>query len=173
MAASEELGILGVDNFHYFVAEPERSHTFYAKMLGWQPVAKTSDSMVQRTGQQCTVYEAGDIRVAVSTPESDTCRAGRYLRRHPAGIGSMTFHVEDIERAWNFLVNRKATPINGITDVQENGGLYRHFSITTPIGDVAFRFVEKRDFEGFAPGFESIPVPAGTCLLYTSDAADE
>ena len=40
MAASEELGILGVDNFHYFVSEPERSRQFYQDWFGWQPVAK-------------------------------------------------------------------------------------------------------------------------------------
>ena len=76
----------------------------------------------------------------------------------------MTFEVEDIERTWNFLINRKATPISGIIDVQEGGGRYQHFSITTPIGDVAFRFVQKTDFEGFAPGFTSLAIPAGTPL---------
>ena len=158
MAASEELGILGVDNFHYFVAEPERSKQFYEGMFGWQPVAQAGQDMVTRTGQNCTVYEGGGIRVAVSTPDNDRCRAGRYLKRHPAGIGSMTFHVEDIEKAWNFLINRQATPITGIQDIRENGGRYRHFSITTAIGDVAFRFVEKTDFEGFAPGFDALAV---------------
>ena len=87
--------------------------------------------MVERTGQQCTVYQSGAIRVAVSTPENETCRAGRYLRRHPAGIGSMTFEVEDIERTWNFLLNRQATPItessmHGRTEVATGTSVSRH-----------------------------------------------
>ena len=57
MAASEELGILGVDNFHYFVSEPERSRQFYQDWFGWQPVARAGGQMVERTGQQCTVYQ--------------------------------------------------------------------------------------------------------------------
>lgn len=156
MAASEELGILGVDNFHYFVSEPKRSEHFYQTLFGWQPVAKAGKDMADRTGQDCTVYAGGDIHVAVSTPQNSECRAGRYLRRHPAGIGSMTFEVANVDRAWKFLMGRQATPITGIQESREGGGLYRHFSITTAIGDVAFRFVEKRDFAGFAPGFESI-----------------
>ena len=74
----------------------------------------------------------------------------------------MTFHVEDVDKAWNFLMNRQATPITGIQESREGGGQYRHFSITTAIGDVAFRFVEKNDFEAFAPGFDTLPLDPNT-----------
>ncbi len=157
MAASVELGILGMDSFHFFVQRPERSHRFYADGLGWQPTWRSSDQMTNATGQRSTVYQGGGIKVVVSTPERDTCRAARYLSRHPAGIGSLTFEVEDIERAWSFLIGREATPIHAIRDTQtEDGGLFRHFSITTAFGDVSFRFMERRDTECFAPGFEAV-----------------
>ncbi len=158
MAASEELGILGVDSYHYFVSDPERSKAFYRDMFGWTPVAKSGSDMDERSGQACTVYQGADIRVAVSSPTNDTCRAGRFLKRHPAGIGSMSFEVEDLDRAWRFLQDRQATPITGIQEFRVDGGRYRHFSITTAIGDVAFRFVERRDYGGFAPGFEDLKV---------------
>ena len=157
MAASEELGIIGVDSVHYFVHKPDRSHRFYTELFGWQPVAISGEEMTARSGQQCTVYQGGDIRVAVSNPLNDTCRAARYLRRHPAGIGSMTFLVEDIDKTWNFLLKRDGTPLHSIRESRENGGRYRHFSITTAIGDVTFRFAQKDDFEGFAPGFTLPP----------------
>lgn len=156
MAASEELGIVGVDSYHYFVREPDRSARFYTELFGWKEVARASDPMVWATGQRSHVYQAGTVRAVVSTPERDTCRAARYLRRHPAGIGSMTFRVEDLDRAWRFLEQHDGTPIHAIRETQDaQGGRYRHFSITTAIGDVTFRFCEKTDFEGFAPGFDS------------------
>ena len=68
MAASEELGILGVDNFHYFVAEPDRSKQFYEGMFGWQPVAQAGQDMVARTGQNCTVYEGGGFESQSAPP---------------------------------------------------------------------------------------------------------
>ncbi len=162
MAASEELGILGLDSLHYFVRKPERSDTFYRRGMGFQTTWRSSEAMVAQTGQRSTVYEAGQIRVVVSTPERDSCRAARYLRRHPAGIGSLTFQVESVERAWQFLERRGGTFIHGIRETRAGDGAFRHFSITTAIGDVAMRFVERVDFDGFAPGFERAPTAAET-----------
>jgi len=114
--------------------------------------------MVRATGQRSAVYAAGDARAVVSTPEREGCRADRYLRRHPDGVGSLSFQVEDLDRAWRFLDERKATFIHDIRETRHpSGGRYRHFSITTAIGDVAFRFCEKCDFPAFAPGFEPWP----------------
>jgi 4-hydroxyphenylpyruvate dioxygenase len=157
MAASVELGILGMDSFHFFVHRPERSHRFYTEGLGWHPAWRSNDEMTKSTGQRSTVYESGGIRAVVSTPERDTCRAARYLNRHPAGIGSLTFEVEDIDRAWNFLLKREATPIHAIRRTKtEDGGQFSHFSITTAFGDVSFRFLQRHDTEQFAPGFQRV-----------------
>lgn len=157
MAASEELGIIGVDSFHYFVREPDRSHRFYTERFGWQEVARASEPMVVATGQRSHVYQAGTIRVVVSSPERPDCRAARYLRHHPAGVGSLTFRVADLDRAWSFLAERDGTPIHGIRETRDGqGGRYRHFSVTTALGDVTFRFCEKNDWQGFAPGFEAV-----------------
>lgn len=159
MAASEELGILGVDSWHYFVRQPERSRNFYERGFGWREVARAGADLVERSGQRSTVYQSGDVRVVVSTPEDDRCRAARYLKRHPAGVGTVTFLVEDIERTWRFLQARGGTPIHEIVEVRENGGRFRHFAITTAIGDVAFRFLERTDYPSFAPGFETVEAP--------------
>ena len=59
MAASEELGIKGIHNFHFFVEKPERSFDFYTRGFGWDEVAKSSDEMEARSGQKSKVYAAG------------------------------------------------------------------------------------------------------------------
>ena len=157
MAASEELGIIGMHSIHFFVHDAPRSHRFYTETLGWHPVARAGGAMVAETGQACTVYRGGDVQVAVSSPVTPACRAARYLRRHPPGVGSLSFLVEDLDRTWRFLVDRDATPIHRIRDTRDTSGArFRHFSITTAIGDVSFRFVERTGWEGFAPGFEPV-----------------
>jgi 4-hydroxyphenylpyruvate dioxygenase len=155
MAASEELGLKGLHSFHYFVHQAERSHEFYTQKFGWSEIARSNAQMQELTGQKSRVYQGGGVRVCVSTPITDTCRAARYLRRHPAGIGSLSFEVEDIDKTWEVLLAREATPIHKIRETKANGGLFRHFSITTGIGAVAFRFIEVNDWDGFAPGFEA------------------
>ena len=159
MAASEELGIIGLHSAHYFVHDAERSRHFYEDRFGWRAAFRSDADLTHRSGQQSTVYEAGQVRVAVSTPVDGTPRAARYLKRHPDGIGTLAFRVRDIDRAWSFLLPRGGTPIHGIErHALADGGRYSHFSITTAIGDVTFRFVQIDDSEGFAPGFEAVAV---------------
>ena len=56
MAASEELGILGVDN-HYFVSEPELPSVYQ----DWLAAVAKAGKRWWATGQQCTVCESGAI----------------------------------------------------------------------------------------------------------------
>lgn len=157
MAASEALGILGLHSLHFFVHEADRSARFYHESLGWQATWQAGAALQVRGRQRCTVYQAGDIRVAVSTPHGEGGRAWRYLRRHPAGIGTLTFEVADVEAAFAFLAARGGTFVHGIEETRlPDGGRYRDFVITTAIGDVAFRFCDRRDTDIFAPGFERI-----------------
>ena len=95
MAASEELGIKGIHNFHFFVEKPERSFDFYTRGFGWDEVAKSSDEMEARSGQKSKVYAAGDIDVLVSTPQK---------RRMPC----RTLPSTTPSRRWfNFLRSRR------------------------------------------------------------------
>lgn len=158
MAASEALGIKSLHAIHYYVADAARSRRFYEDCFGWQATWKADPVFVARSRQACTVYQAGDIRVAVSSPlEGSQGRAARYLSRHPAGIGSLTFEVEDVEATWRFLEGRGGTFIHRIeTTKTPDGGQFRHFSVTTALGDVSFRFCDRRDTDHFAPGFERL-----------------
>ncbi len=158
MAASEELGLLGLDAIHFFSNQPKRSHRFYTELFGWKQIATSNPEMEKRSGQESKVYESGSTRVVVSSilDAEKEGRASRYLRRHPEGVGSLTFAVEDIERAWRFLDERGGTFISGIHEDKDSDGRYRHFSVTTAIGDVSFRFAERNDYQNFAPGFQGV-----------------
>jgi 4-hydroxyphenylpyruvate dioxygenase len=154
MAAKEHLGLIGYDSFHFVVENLERSRAFYTQRLDFKEVARASDELVQRGGQQSTVYGAGDVRVVVSTPLSQQSKASRYLRRHPSGVMSLSFRVEDLDRTMAFLDKRGGTFLaDPVEDKDERGGRYRSVEIATPLGDVAFRFVERTDYRAFAPGF--------------------
>jgi 4-hydroxyphenylpyruvate dioxygenase len=100
------------------------------------------------------VFGAGEVRVCVSTPLAERSKAARFLRRHPAGVMSLSFRVENLGDTIRFLEARGGTFLaDPIEDVDERGGRYRAVEIATPLGDVAFRFVERSDYRVFAPGF--------------------
>jgi 4-hydroxyphenylpyruvate dioxygenase len=154
MSAPEHIGIIGYDSFHFVVEDLERSRAFYTQRLDFKEVARASDDLTQRGGQQSVVFGAGDVRVCVSTPLGQTSKASRYMRRHPAGVMSLSFRVQDLDKTIEFLDKRGGTFLaEPIEARDERGGRYRSVEIATPLGDVAFRFVERTDFRAFAPGF--------------------
>src|SRR5258708_37669657 len=93
---SSSIGILGYDSFHFVVENLERSRAFYTQKLDFKEVARASDDLVQRSGQQSVVFGAGDARVCVSTRLNQSCKASRYLQRHPAGVMSLSFRVKSL-----------------------------------------------------------------------------
>jgi 4-hydroxyphenylpyruvate dioxygenase len=157
-AASEGLGLTGFDSFHFLVGDLERSHQFYTRLLDWPLVARSNDALTERSAQKSHVYAAGNIQVVVSTPQSARGRAATYLRSHPDGVSSVSFRVRDLEQTWDFLAPRGATFLSDIETFRDSqGGTYRRFLIATPLGDLAYRFVERKDYSGFAPEFDAVP----------------
>jgi 4-hydroxyphenylpyruvate dioxygenase len=147
-------GITGYDSFHFVVGDLERSRRFYVDKLGFGEVARAGAELSLQSGQQSAVFGSGDVRICVSTPIAERSKAARYLRRHPAGVMSMSLRVEDLNRAIAFLEERGGTFLSDtVEDTDPQGGCYRSVEIATPLGDVAFRFVERSNYRAFAPGF--------------------
>jgi 4-hydroxyphenylpyruvate dioxygenase len=152
----QPIGILAYDSIHFVVESPERSRDFYTEKFDFQEVARAGDSLVERSGQQSFVYGAGDVRVCVSTPlaHANQSKAARFLRRHPAGVMSLGFRVTSLDQTIAALEARGGTFLSEpVEDFTPEGGRYRAVEIATPLGDVAFRFVERSDYPAFAPGF--------------------
>jgi len=150
----EHIGIIGYDSFHYVVENLERSRSFYTSKFDFKEVARSGDDLVARSGQQSVVFGAGDVRVCVSTPLAQHSKAARFLKRHPAGVMSLSFRVQNLDATMAFLDKRGGTFLSDPVQADDgHGGRYRSVEIATPLGDVAFRFVERADYRAFAPGF--------------------
>jgi 4-hydroxyphenylpyruvate dioxygenase len=151
--AGEHIGILGYDSFHFVVENLERSRAFYAGRFDFKEVARAGDDLAERSGQQSVVFGAGQARVCVSTPLRQPSKAARYLKRHPAGVMSLSFRVKNLDETMAFLEKRGGTFLADPLEDRDGDGRYRSVEIATPLGDVAFRFVERTDYPRFAPGF--------------------
>jgi 4-hydroxyphenylpyruvate dioxygenase len=148
------LGLLGYDSFDFVVQDLERSRRFYVDKLDFKEVARADDERALRTGQQSIVFGAGDVRVCVTTPLAQRSTAARFLRRHPAGVMSLSLRVESLDDSIAFLEARGGTFVSdAVEDTDAGGARYRSVEIATPLGDVTFRLVERREYRAFAPGF--------------------
>lgn len=161
MVKVEPIGIKRLEAIHYYVHDLERSRRFYTKMLDFREIGVSDPELEHRTQQRSAMFEAGAIRVLVSEPVGEGGRAWRWLEKHPDGVGTLIFEVEDIERAFVLLEGRGATPITDVIHTTLAGGRFSTFSITTPFGGTTFRFVERRGEVDLFPTFVRHPEPRG------------
>jgi 4-hydroxyphenylpyruvate dioxygenase len=148
----ESLGIKRLEGIHYYVRDLERSRQFYCGKLDFTETWRSSPEL-EATGKQTSAcFSAGNINVVCSSPNGDGGRAARFLGKHPDGVGTLIFEVEDIEKTFKLLEERGGTPIDDIQTFEDDGGTLKQFSITTPFGDCTFRFRERRGYKGLFPG---------------------
>ena len=162
MAKLESLGIKTLESIHWYVHDLERSRNFYTKGLDFAELGVSSPELETQGRQKSAVFQAGDIVLMVSQPVGEGGRAARWLRKHPDGVGTLNFEVEDVEKTFRLLEQRGATLINDVqrfTDAR--GGKLAMFSITTPFGDTTFRFIQRDGYSDLYPGYIRHPTPVG------------
>ncbi|HET8733126.1 MAG TPA: VOC family protein [Anaeromyxobacteraceae bacterium] len=157
----EPLGIVRIEALHYYVHDLARSRRFYTERLDFAEVARSTPALEAEGHQRSAAFEAGDVRIVCSEPAGEGGRAYRYLRKHPDGVGTVVFEVEDAARCFRLLEERGGTPITDVQEHRDDGGTLRTFHITTPLGDTTFRFVERRGYRGLYEGMERLEPPAG------------
>jgi 4-hydroxyphenylpyruvate dioxygenase len=168
----EPLGIVRVEALHYYVHDLERSRRFYVDRMDFAELAVSSPQLERDGRQRSAVFQAGDVRVVCSQPVGDGGRAWRYLRKHPDGVGTVVFEVEDADRCFRLLEERGGTPISDVQTWEDEGGALRTFNVTTPLGDTTFRFVERRGYRGLYPGMLVHPARRGGCNAFGFGAVD-
>ena len=153
MAKLESLGIKRLEGIHYYVHDLERSRQFYCGKLDFAETWRSSPDLEKVGRQKSACFSAGNINVVCSSPLGDGGRAARFLSKHPDGVGTLIFEVEDADKTFRLLEERGGTMIDDIqTYKDDSGGTLRQFSITTPFGDCTFRFRERRGYKALFPG---------------------
>ena len=93
------------------VSDLERSRQFYCGKLDFAETWRCSPD-VEKTGKQTSAcFSAGNINVVCSSPLGEGGRAARFLSKHPDGVGTLIFEVEDIEKTFKLLEERGGTKL--------------------------------------------------------------
>jgi 4-hydroxyphenylpyruvate dioxygenase len=160
-----KLGIRKLAGLHHYVRDLERSRRFYVECMGFAEVGRSSPELERAGRQRSLVFQAGDVTVTCSTPVGEGGRAWRYLSKHPDGVGTLAFEVEDIRRTFAKLDESGGTPISDIFSVEDEHGRMDTFSITTPFGDTTFRFIQRNGYRGLFPGMDAYETPRGSGVV--------
>jgi 4-hydroxyphenylpyruvate dioxygenase len=155
------LGIRKIAALIYYVHDLERVRRFMLDNLDFAEVAVSGPDLTRRGRQRSAVFQAGGVTMVACAPEGEGGRAWRFLRKHPEGIGTVAFDVEDIEHTFRLLEERGGTLITDIERMQERDSEVATFSMTTPFGDTTFRFMQCRGNPAQYPGMAWHPHPLG------------
>jgi 4-hydroxyphenylpyruvate dioxygenase len=155
------LGIVRLESLHYYVHDLPRMRRFLCDTCDFAELGETSPEADARSGMHGVVFRAGECTVVVSVALRPDSPAGRFLARHPEGVGELILQVEDAQAAWDLLDGRGGTPTSRVETLPEHGGTWASFAITTPIGDTRFRFVQRTRFDAPVPGFVAHAAPRG------------
>ncbi len=152
-ASLTPLGIRRIEALHYYVRDLPRTRRFFVDQLDFAEIGASGPELERQGRQRSAAFRAGDALFVIHQPIGEGGRAWRYLRKHPEGVGTVVFEVEEIDRAFRLLDERGGTLITDVQRFTEADGTLAMFSITTPFGDTTFRFVERRGYGRLFPGF--------------------
>jgi 4-hydroxyphenylpyruvate dioxygenase len=161
MAQLESLGIRKIESLLYYVRDLPRVRRFFIDQLDFAEVGVSSPELEREGRQRSAVFKAGAVTLVICEPVGEGGRAWRWLRKHPEGVGTLVFEVEDIEKTFRLLDERGGTMITDVQRFSDEGGTLAMFSITTPFGDSTFRFVERSGYRALFPGLVAHDKPIG------------
>jgi len=158
--AASSIGIRRIEALHYYVHDLDRTRRFFVERLDFTALGASGPELEREGRQRSAAFKAGDALFVIHQPVGEGGRAWRYLKKHPEGVGTVVFEVEDAARAFALLDERGGTFITDVQRFTDDGGTLAMFSITTPFGDTTFRFIEHRGYRSLFPGFVAAPAPA-------------
>ncbi len=137
----ENLGIQRVDHVDFVVHDIARSRGFYGQKMDMALTAQSDAAFEEEFGETSLLFEAARSRIRVTAPTRSDSHAGKFLRHHPDGVRTVAFRVESVDHAYKVLGERNA---NLIDEPWVKDG-YKQFHIASPLGDVEYAFVEKKE----------------------------
>ena len=137
--------IKGFDHCQFYVGNAKQTAYFYNKTMGFDTIAYCGLETGSRE-KVSYVLNQGKIFLVVTSPMIKDTEIGYHIDRHGDGIKDVALTVDDAERAWKSCIKRGAKSAMSPLEIKDENGQAVMASIHT-FGD--------------------------TCLLYTSDAADE
>jgi 4-hydroxyphenylpyruvate dioxygenase len=161
MPQVEPLGILGIEGVHYYVRDLERSRRFYVDRLDFQRDRREQSGADGRRAAALGGFSSRRLHRDLLDARRRRRSRGALLKRHPDGVGTLAFRVENAARTFELLERRGGTPIGDLERFEDATGTLKTFSITTPFGDTTFRFIERRGYGDLLPGYVMHDPPRG------------
>jgi 4-hydroxyphenylpyruvate dioxygenase len=157
----EFLPLLGTDFVEFYAGNAKQAAHYYRSAFGMRLVAYQGPETGIRD-RASYVLEQGKIRFVITTALRPNHPVADHVYRHGDGVHSIALRVEDAKAAYSEVKSRGAQILSEPTELRDESGVVRMFSIAT-YGETVHTFVERDQYEGtFLPGY--CPVGSGDSL---------
>ena len=110
----------GCSGIHYYVRDLERSRRFYTEQLDFAEIGQSSPGSNAPAGS-VPLCSRPALRHRLLEPAGRRRAGVALLGRHPDGVGTLAFEVEDIERPSTSLDRAGGNPISEIQTERDEG----------------------------------------------------
>lgn len=146
--------IRSIDHVEFIVGNAKQSAYYYRSAFGFKLTGYAGLETGVRD-RASYLLEQGKIRFVLTTPLVPEHPFQEHLALHGDGVRDISFEVDDVERAYRETTKRGAIGVQEPREVTDNNGTYRTAAIKT-YGDTLHSFVDRKSYQGFAPGFRAI-----------------
>jgi len=146
----EDFELLKLSAICHFVKDISAARSHYVNILGFREIGQSSSCLNTQRVETSVAFLAGECCVICTQPLAPDSVSGRYLARHPEGIGSLLIGVEDLVETAKALEQRGATTLWSPTRFME-AFQQPVLEIATPMDDFVFQFCEASNV--LPPGF--------------------
>jgi 4-hydroxyphenylpyruvate dioxygenase len=155
MPVATRVLLRGYDHLEFYVGNAKQAAHYYRSAFGLRPVAYAGPE----TGvadRASYVLELGAIRFVLTSGLTPEHPAVQQQAEHGDGVHAVAFGVDDVDAAYNSVLERGARSVTAPVEQHDEGGTVRSASIAA-YGDTVHTFVERGAYRGaFLPGFAAI-----------------
>jgi 4-hydroxyphenylpyruvate dioxygenase len=152
------LGIKGIDHVHFYVHNAAEVTARYCTKFNFNFVTLSNSccfGIPQPTICNSFVLNQNRINFVFTQPvilyDSDI---RKHVLKHGDGVRDVAFLVEDAESALEVTKSKGARIVVPLQIARDNHGTMRWGTIAA-YGDVVHTFVERKEYDGFAPGYRA------------------
>ncbi|OGW20224.1 MAG: hypothetical protein A3K09_07360, partial [Nitrospinae bacterium RIFCSPLOWO2_12_FULL_47_7] len=156
MYSVSALGIKGIFAFEFVVDFFDRSLEFYKMRLGFIETHRSSPEWETQFNGKGAYLKSNDISILIATPISSQGYTAEFLKILSPGIRRVTFIVDSLDRATDYLKSHDATFIHPEKEIRSENSSHRFVTIATPIGFLEFAFLEISGDADEIPMFDKI-----------------
>ncbi len=146
--------IKGTDHIEFYVGNAKQAAHYYQAAWGYRLIAYRGPETGDRE-KVSYVLQQGKIRLVLTASLRSEHEVARHVHRHGDGVKSISFWVEDAEKAYNTAIARGAESAFEPLELSDEYGSVKLAAIKT-YGETIHTFVERDNYQGaFLPGFEA------------------